>query len=190
MDLKLWWDNASGYWRLEVPSVTVKAAFSSSPTAAPPYRIEAELDIIHDYEGTYNIITVEGGNDAATGEPFVRQWTVWEGFRGGKNYVYVGRKRRMETVKNEGARTVDDVMWILRSLAKKHGRAGRFASFSTWYIPNLFPGDRVTCDGVVGEIESIGGGNISGKMYMGADTIVWCGQLQPLVRLLQTGERP
>ena len=190
MGMKLWWDGANGYWTLAFPSTTVKAAFSSNPSTAIPYRIEEDLDIIHDYGDTVNVIQVQGAPDTETGQPIVATWTVWEGFRGGSNYVYVGRRKKEPTHQDGALRTQADVNWVLRSLVKKRTRAGRFAQFQTWFIPNLFPLDYVTVDGISGQIERIGTGGITGRMFVGSDTIVWTGKMQPVVRLLQTGEKP
>ena len=186
--LELWWDSAAVRWVLDFPPTAIKASFSSAPTTPVPYRIEAPLDIVHDYSDTYNIISVQGVNDE-NGQPIVRTWTVWEGFKAPNNYVYVGRIKRMPTVQDDALRTADDVLIVLRNMVAKYTRAGRFAQFSTWYIENLFPGDRVLVDGVLGEIERIGSGGIAGRAVM-VDGRRWSGKMQPVVRLLQTGEKP
>ncbi len=186
--LELWWDSVAVRWVLDFPSTVVKAAFSSALNTPIPYRIEAPLDIVHDYSDTYNIISVQGANDE-NGQPIVRTWTVWEGFKAPNNYTYVGRIKRMATVQDDALRTSDDVLIVLRNLVAKHTRPGRFAQFSTWYIENLFPGDRVLVDGVAGEIERIGIGGIAGRAVT-VDGRRWSGKMQPVVRLLQTGEKP
>jgi hypothetical protein len=78
--------------------------------------------------------------------------TGWLGF--------IGHYRRFPTIRNEAIRTKNELNWVGRSRAMRHGRPGRWFAFQTNFHKALDIGMYITVDGVLCEIVRITGGSI------------------------------
>ncbi len=166
MGLRLY-QNALGVWQLAGVSNTVVAAFARGSAAGSGTCILSPLDFIRDYSESYNDFVVEGATDSR-GKTLSARWIVQESLRYATvpDQRYMGRAKTYPTVKDDGLRTRDDVMWVLRSLVSYYGGAGRFVSFEGDYRTDVLPGVVITVDGIRCLVTRIGGGSVAGFKTM------------------------
>ena len=154
----------TGAWVFAAKSVTVKAIFTKDATWAqrslptPIYRIMTELDLTRDFTETYNVFTVQGAKNEV-GTPLTSTWKWEESFGYTLVENFIGRVKAYPTLVDEGLRTQSAVNYACRSLAYKYGKPGRFAEFTSWWVDNVHPGDRVTIDGLTFEVVRITSGS-------------------------------
>jgi len=164
------WLNGDGTWDFYEPSSAVVAAFHGNPTSgynatAYPDRwtVLSPLDLPRDPAEFYNVIVVEGAN-GPDGTPLVSWREITDSIAQpgiGRSKRFIGRRKKMATVRDSSLRTQSEVTWVCRSLKAQVGRPGRYFGFVTYAHPGLlFPGQRVSAFGLVGKIESISGGSL------------------------------
>ncbi|HEX8832797.1 MAG TPA: hypothetical protein VF719_01290 [Abditibacteriaceae bacterium] len=142
----------TGVWRLEKPSTAIKAVFKKESLGPGRYRI-INPNLPRDFGDSFNLFRVEGSPDE-NGQAITREWRFHESISSPNHPSFIGRIKAYKTVRDEGLRTVDDVLFVLRSLTMAHSKPGHFIHFET-HFHVLFPGDRITVDGVLYEIERI-----------------------------------
>lgn len=157
MGRSLWFDRF-GVWHLGFRSTEVRANFIKRGATSTRYDIVKPLDSVRDPADFYNYFRVIGSRPELD-----RDWNVYESQSmplGVAPTYFLGRVKPYPTVNDDGIRTLDDVNFVLRSLVIKYGKPGRYFEFGSYFIPGLFPGDRITVPGVVCEICRISNANV------------------------------
>lgn len=161
-----------GIWRMIDRPTTIatidghEAHFSSHPAdnsrSSYPGRfaVLAPLEGVRDVTEFFNLFRIEGGEDSE-GVPLVATWEIPGSaviLGNPTSRSLIGRVREY-IVNDSGLRTLDDVLWVRRSLILQYGDHPRFYCFKTFYHKNLFPGDLITVDGTLCRIWRIPGGS-------------------------------
>lgn len=161
MELEFFYDGPNGTFTLTERSTTIKKAFVSTGTDLTTLVFEP-LHRPQDYTDFYNYFKVEGAKDPETGKRIVAEWVVWESINVPSDARYIGRIRRSQTHTDDALLSDEEVQWVLRSLVKKNTRLGSLIQFKAqWYHIGLYPGDRVTLDGILTEIVRIPSASMS-----------------------------
>jgi hypothetical protein len=160
--------DGSGIWNLNIFSPAVQAVFSSSGTlnrqaagSSGRFAILEPLDWIRDPDGFYNVIRVEGKEHPKTGRRIVDEWHDHASIYVPASPRFIGRRKALPTVREDGARTLSDVSWVKRSLMARYGKAGRFFQFTSYYQNSLVPRMRISVDGTLAEIVRIPSGSLA-----------------------------
>jgi hypothetical protein len=175
MGLILYQQPSTGRWALEMPgqSITTNALNSNqpfafhnmanggnSPTTYPGrYCILEPLDFERDFSDFYNMFRVEGNADVL-GYKYAAEYIDWASInRGGGpgSKTFIGRRKKFQTVQDDGLRTVDDVQWVLASLRRRYNMPGRFLPFTTYFHPALYAGATITVSGVWCQLRRLSG---------------------------------
>lgn len=152
------------------------AAQANTPTTYPGrIAILAPLDWLRETNDFYNYFRVEGA-ETPDGRRIVHEEYIHESISGGpsntQSRTFIGRIKPYPTIYDDRIRTQGEAVLVARSTKERYGRPGRYASFETYYHVGLFPGDRITVDGVPCEIERLSGSIREDRMQITAREIV------------------
>jgi hypothetical protein len=160
---------AGGVWQFAIRDTTIRAAFTTNEanhnalTYPGRWHVLYPLDLSRDFLDFYNEFVVEGAPDPVTGERIRRSGRIHESIKSGLGQLaksYIGRAKPYPTIRDDGLRTANDVVFALRSVMRLRGRLGRFIAFETYFHSSLAIGDRVTIDGAPCEIARVSGGDL------------------------------
>jgi hypothetical protein len=149
-----------GVWSAGFPSTEIKAVFQRGGNIATAsradgiYRIFDGADLPRDYGESFNTFTVAGGEDAS-GRRIVRTWQIKESISNPNSPYFIGDVRAYQTVDAPNLRTDAQVRAAVRSLAASKGKPGIFMEWESWWIDDLYPGDRIQNCGQEWELERI-----------------------------------
>lgn len=158
----------TGIWTLAPKDLGIKAKFLDTPnplaTNPPEFHILEPLDLLRDFSDIPNQFQRVGARDAY-GQSITARYTRQEAIVGQNNPRYVGRIKRARTVVDESYSSTTAVQRGVRGDAAKQAKPGRWYSFTSIFIRNLYPGHRVILGDnttqYLCEIESMNGTQIN-----------------------------
>ena len=171
----------NGVWVLEPLPTAVVAEFTSSYLQNDPELLRggsrsiilSPLDWQRDPSDYHNAFKVVGGKDGAEiTRQFIDDYSMTLGGGGFAHSRWLGRLKRLPTLRDSGLLTEGAVNYALQSLRFRHGRPGRLAQFVTYLDTRLRRWDRVRCDGVLAEVVSWRGTTASDTMQLRVREVV------------------
>jgi hypothetical protein len=110
-----------------------------------------------DYAEFYNVFTVFGAVNRATGQRFAARWVNWGSIQNSNDQTYYGTVKEYPPVEDESLLTQDACNRTARALAEKYGYPTVEWEFETFYDDRLSVGDWVTFMDSPVEVTAISG---------------------------------
>lgn len=156
-----------GIWTFGPKSTGIVANFDTASDDMDEDRVLHPLDAVREFDECYTHFRVEGAEDV-NGDVLCDEYTIWEAEgtgadrTGPPSKLFIGRRRKYPTLRDDGLRNQSDVTRAARSLAQLYGynTCGRSWTYETHFDPTYLPGARATIDGLAVEITRVGGANM------------------------------